>query len=201
VTTAVRYLEESKITDLVRQLEQQGYHIVGREQSFGDIPFDLVASKDGHTIAFEVKARTGDPVSAKEIARTRQQAFEQGFDDFRLVVVNPPHETIVEIPGLDNLLVAAIAEQHSSELDDLIGVVRVEGVDNLDIDAIEITTDGIYVVGSGTLRVGIEHDDGEVYNGLDVETDFPFTFDVILSHALRIERMRSFRVDTSSFDE
>jgi len=134
-------------------------------------------------------------------ARMRQQAFEQGFDDFRLVVVNPPHETIVEIPGLDNLLVAAIAEQHSSELDDLIGVVRVEGVDNLDIDAIEITTDGIYVVGSGTLRVGIEHDDGEVYNGLDVETDFPFTFDVILSHALRIERMRSFRVDTSSFDE
>lgn len=133
MTTAVRYLEESKITDLVRQLEQQGYHIVGREQSFGDIPFDLVASKDGHTIAFEVKARTGDPVSAKEIARMRQQAFEQGFDDFRLVVVNPPHETIVEIPGLDNLLVAAIAEQHSSELDDLIGVVRVEGVDNLDI--------------------------------------------------------------------
>jgi len=201
VTTATRYLEESKIDDLARQLERQGYNIVAREQRNGNISFDLVASKDGQTIAFEVKARTGDRVSATEIARLREQAFEQGFDDFRLVVVNPPHETVVEIPGLDDLLFAYIGERRGPELDDLPGAVRVESVDNLDIDAIEITTNGIHLAGGGTVRVNIDYDDGDAYDGLSLETDFPFTFDVILSHALQIEQVGSFRVDTSSFYE
>jgi hypothetical protein len=200
MTTAARYLEESKINDLALQLEQQGYNIVGRERYDG-MPFDLVASKDGRTIAFEVKARIGDPMSAKEIARMREQAVEQGFDDFRLVVVNPPHETAVEIPGLDELLYAYIAEHHTAELDDLPGAVRVDNIDNLDIDAIEITVDGIHLTGTGTITVEIEHDGGEARDGLSWETDFPFIFDVVLSHTLRIEQAPNFRIDTSSLYE
>lgn len=201
-TAAARYLEESEVDDLSHQLEQQGY-IVGRSQRFGDLVFDLVATKGDRKIAFEVKARNGDPVSVGDIGRKRERAFEEGFDDFRLVVVNPPHETAVDIPGLDDLLSAYLAEHRTGELDDLPGVVRVAGVDNLDIDVVEITTDGIHLVGAGTVTVDIEYDGGEERDGLNLEVDFPLAFDITLSHALRIEDIHSnsIRVDTSGFYE
>ena len=100
---AARYLEDAKIEDLSRQLRRQGYDVEIPSPG-SDTSFDLVATKSDRTIVFEVKASPTDPANVEDIARRRATAFAQGFDEFRLVVVNPPHETRVDIPGLEDQL-------------------------------------------------------------------------------------------------
>jgi len=173
-TAAARYLEESKIDELVRQLTQQGYEV---ERPSRDEDFDLVAVKD-------------------------RTALASGFDEFRLVVVNPPHETRIDVPGLDDQLLLFLGENGSTELDALPGVTRVEDVSYVDIDAVELTTDGTRLVGRGVVSIELEQGGGADRDGVTWETDFPFTFDVALSHDLRILGERSsIHVDTSGFYE
>ncbi len=198
-TAAARYLEESKIDELVRQLTQQGYEV---ERPSRDEDFDLVAVKDRRRIAFEVKASPGDAANVEDIVRHRGTALASGFDEFRLVVVNPPHETRIDVPGLDDQLLLFLGENGSTELDALPGVTRVEDVSYVDIDAVELTTDGTRLVGRGVVSIELEQGGGADRDGVTWETDFPFTFDVALSHDLRILGERSsIHVDTSSFYE
>jgi len=198
---SARYLEEAKIEDLTRQLRRQGYDVEIPPQGNNTV-FDLVATKSGRKIVFEVKASPADPTNIEDIARRRAAAFAQGFDEFRLVVVNPPHETRVNIPGLEDHLCAFLGERGAGELDDLPGLTRVEAVNQVDIDTVEITTAGIHLVGSGIVAIEIEHDGGEDRDGPTWRTDFPFTFDVVLGPDLRIDKEHSsVRVDTSSFYE
>lgn len=198
---AVRYLEEAKIEDLSRQLRRQGYEVEISSQG-SNSGFDLVATKSDRKIAFEVKASPTDPANVEDIVRRRAAAFAQGYDEFRLVVVNPPHETRVDIPGLEDQLCAFLGEHGASELDDLPGLTRVEAVSQVAIDTIEITTAGVHLIGSGIVAIEIEHDGGAGRDGLTWRTDFPFTFDVALDPNLRIDKEHgSARVDTSSFYE
>jgi len=198
-TAAARYLEESKIDELVRQLKQQGYEV---ERPPHNKKFDLVAVKGERRIAFEVKARPADHATVKGIARRRTAAFASGFDEFRLVVVNPPHETRIDVPGLNNQLLRFLGEHRIAELDGLPGATRAEGVTYVDIDKVELTPDGARLVGSGIVSVEIQQDSGEEERRQTWEMDFPFTFDVMLGHDLRIEDERSsMRVDTSDFYE
>ena len=153
-SAAAHYLEEAKIDELARQFSEQGYD-VETEVRRGDVSFDLLATKNGRVIAIEVKVSPADPTSIADIARRRARAFEQGIDEFRLVVVNPPHETRVDVAGLTDQLLEFLGEDRTTELDDLPGATRVEDVNETAIDAVEITTDGIHLAGSGTVTVEI----------------------------------------------
>ena len=59
------------------------------------LPFDLVAVKGHRRIAYEVKVRQTLGVAAEQIASLRARARREGFDEFRLVVVNEPREIVV----------------------------------------------------------------------------------------------------------
>ncbi len=100
-------------------------------------------------------------------------------------------------------LCAFLGERGAGELDDLPGLMRVEDVNQVDIDTVEITTAGIHLVGSGIVAIEIEHDGGEDHDSPTWRTDFPFTFDVVLGPDLQLdeEHSSSVRVDTSSFYE
>src|SRR5437764_14497637 len=114
---ATRYLEESKIDELTDQLQQEGYE-VERSPRYDGIEFDLVARKDNRAVVFAVKAVSADAESVlAEINKAREEAFAHGFDEFRVVVVNPPHETKVDIPGFSEQLLAFIGEHRSAALD------------------------------------------------------------------------------------
>lgn len=198
MTAAVRYLEAAKLAELTRELEAAGYEV--REQlRDGDVVYDLVAAKDGRRVVYEVKARSELGTAAGTIRRLREQAHEHGYDEFRLVVVNPPRERSVEISGLEDALYKYIVNHMPEELDALSSHTYLSGVSQADVDAISVMPSGTHVVGTGLVDVVLEYGGGESRDGLSWQTDFPFRFDVLLSPQLEIEEVDELKVDTSSF--
>ena len=114
------YLEIAKTEELAAQLRAAGYDVtLNAPASESAIRYDLLATRNGERIAFEVKARTQFGGSADQINYLRKLARHDGINEFRLVLVNPPHKTDVNIDGLDIKLLTYLADDMPSELSEL----------------------------------------------------------------------------------
>ncbi len=198
MSAATDYLEAAKIDDVVRQMQDEGFEVTRATHIDGKI-YDLVGEKLGRRIAVEVRARSRLSATGEPVAERREKAFEHGFNEFRLFVVNPPHETAVKIEGLEQQLREYMGEHHPTELVDDLGLsVRVDDVSQVDLDAITITAQGIHLIGDGVVDVEVDDGDGEDDSGPWL-TDFPFTFDLLLDHGLRIVEVNRITVNTSHY--
>ena len=92
-------------------------------------------------------------------------------------------------------------ENMPPELDELSSNTHVSDVSSIEVDTIEVDSTGVLVKGSGVVEVELEYDGGDNRDGLTLETDFPFDFDVVLDSELRLQDVHDIRVDTSSFYE
>lgn len=203
MTASIDYLEAAKIEELTSQLRDDGYrvtvHPTGEDQGY-----DLVAEKDSRKVAVEVKfnARLGE--SAEIIKALRRRSIERGYDEFRLVVVSPPHETDVHIEGLDKKLLEHLSEDPPDALKNVPQSPCIESVRELEIDSISVTAEGTRVTGNGVVRVWERPTDG-VYvtniprSTLQWVTGLPFSFDAKLDNELRITDVYKIDVDTSSW--
>ena len=118
--SSTQYLEAAKVEELASQYKTRGYQVsMEQPSSGGNARYDLIVEKDGHRIAVEVKARSTLKSSAHEIRELREKAIQEGFDEFRLVIVNPPRERSIEVEGIEEILEEHIIEEHFSELADL----------------------------------------------------------------------------------
>ena len=197
---ATKYLEAAKVDQVATELELQGYQVTKEPPSVDD-RYDLLATKDGKTIAIEVKARSELRASMDEIRRLREQAKQQGYAEFRLIVANAPREKSISVSGLENTLGELIREDVPSELYDVASAPFIEGVSAIEIDSVQITTHGIEVEGTGLVDVDLESGGGEVRDGMTWSTDFPFSFSILLNSDLEIAQVHNLKVDTSSFYE
>lgn len=200
MSLAAEYLEAAKLDQLVEEFRQAGYDVRLNEGE-GETRYDLVAEQGTRRIAVEVVARSkaqADAV-AERVSALREQAYKQGFNEFRLVLVSPPHETAVEIGGLEALLSNALINDIPSELDILSSHTRVLYISDVNITSTTINREGIQVAGTGIVLVELEYGGGEERDGLNEEIDFPFSFDLILTLELELEQLVSLRVDTTSF--
>lgn len=199
--TPLQYLEGAKIEALSSDLISQGYE-VHSEKDQADPGFDLIAKKAGKTIAFQVKARSTLQESAAQLRQLREQARLRGFDEFRLVVVNPPIEKTVAFEGLETILYEYVANIFFPEIDRLAPHTRITSVHALSINLLTVTKDDIHVAGMGIAEVQMEWSGDERHNGIDIETDFPLHFNIVLNHNLEIKPdSADITIDTSSFSE
>jgi Holliday junction resolvase len=194
---AVQYLEAAKVEEIASQYQREGYEVL--VAPVHDYGYDLIATRGNRRLAIQVKARSELRKGADEIRRLREQASRQGFDEFRLVVVNPPREVSVEIAGLDRELFDYLANNLPANLEQLSSGTRIENVVDVDIDSVEVTTEGIKVVGSGTVEVELAYGSDTGQEGYSWSTNFPLSFDIELNHNLYIQRVNDMDVDTSSF--
>ena len=223
MTTSVEYLEAAKIEEVASQLRGEGYQVTvsptGRDEGY-----DIIASRGDKKLVIEVKVNSQLRDSAALIKNLRRRALDHGYDEFRLVVVSPPREVRVSIEKLKEELfkymeqnlsstLAVHSVQTSGELGPSdINEIRLIGIGEIDIDSIDITTDGIQVVGNGVARIEIgywEIEEGSFWSaGFPPQDDksltkwrtgVPFSFDVILNHDLTISKAQHIEVDTSSF--
>ncbi len=134
------------------------------------------------------------------VANLRERAHQQGFDEFRLVVIDLPHQKTVEIEGIERLLLEYLIEDVPQELLDLSSYVRIEDVAYVETNSVGIRVNGIHVVGSAVVEVDLQYGGEEDRDGLNYPIDFPLRFDILLSHDLAIKRVYGFTIDTSSFD-
>jgi hypothetical protein len=196
----IEYLEAAKAEEVARQLEADGYTVLKDAKSNGMV-YDLVATKNGQKIAVEVKARSALRGAASQIRALREQAFRQGFDEFRLVVTNPPHETRVEIDGLDDQLLRHLAADPPDPPGFESLVTRVARVSAIEIDAINASAGAMRVVGTGVVEVALDPTHGPRDDQGSWKTDFPFSFDVTLDRDLALKAVNKLDIDMSSFND
>jgi hypothetical protein len=135
----------------------------------------------------------------KRINDLRRRAFDEGFSDFRLVVVSPPRQTAVSIPGLERQLGEYLRDHQPRELQSLASSVRIESVSNLEITSISLNEAGVDVAGTGVLEVTLEY--GESRDGLQNADDFPLHFRVLLSQDRHLVEVNELIVDVSSYSD
>lgn len=196
-----QYLEAAKVEEISEQLKSEGYQVLSnRIEPDTKFHYDIVAVKGDKRIAVEVKARSHLRESAGIIRELRENATRQGYDEFRLVIVNPPRERIIEIENFDNILYNYIVNASFADIEELAGRVSVEDVSDIEIDSIEVSADNIDVHGTGIVSVSLEYGGGDSNDGLSIDHDFPFTFTTTLSHDMTIDDSK-IDIDTSSFFE
>jgi Holliday junction resolvase len=199
MTAAVQYLEAAKLDELAQQLERDGYN-VARSFRDGNVVYDLVATRGDRKVAIEVTARSALRQAVESIRQLREQARRNGFDEFRLVVVSPPRERAVEIAGLEDVLLQHMRDNFPAKLAELSSHTSLDAVSQIDVSSIEVSADGIHVIGTGIVEVTLGYG-GEPRDGVSWEADLPFDFDVLLDHQLQIAEVHALEIDTSSFDE
>ena len=197
--TSAQYLQAAKIEEVASRLEAEGYRVVVGPSGQDD-GYDLVAERGAEKLAIEVKDRASLKHFADEISRLRRRARDQGYD-FRLIVVNPPAEVKAEVAGIREELRNRLIDELPHELDALSTDTRVKDVSEVEIDSIQVTTEGVRVEGNAVVEIELEYDGGGERDGLSWDTDFPFSFDVLLGRDLHIEQAYDIQVDTSSFAE
>ncbi len=196
---AMRFLEQEKVSDLERQLREQGYEVLTDYRSESGNIYDLVATKGDRRIVYEVKALSSLAGQSETIRELRNRAFHEGYTDFRLVAVSPPRRVNVSVPGLDVELVRYMGEHVPEDLQSLASNVRVEAVSNLEIGSITVGREDIDVSGEGVVEVVREY--GNARDSVDTPDDYPFRFHVLLDRDLKIEDVYELDVDVSEFSE
>src|SRR5262249_42683308 len=94
-------LEYLKIKEEAAQLRTEGYEVTDSPTG-ADAGFDLIATKNGKRLAVKVRVDSHVPDSSESAWALNERALEQGIDEFRLILVSPPHERMVKIAGLEN---------------------------------------------------------------------------------------------------
>lgn len=188
-------LEYLKLREVASQLRAEGYEVI----ETSDEGFDLVATKENKKLAVEVKASSQLLDSAESIRKLRKLALKHGYDEFRLIIVNPPREVTVSIEGLEEKLGTFLGENLPDELDELSSHTIIEAVNDINIESIRVTTEGVQVIGNGVVDVELNY--GNNSEGVSSNWSFPFGFDVTLDHELEVSSNAKIHPDTSSWYE
>lgn len=196
---AIQYLEKAYIEETASRLRTEGY-AVERPGVGPDIGLDLVASKGDRKIAVQVKARPSLRESAQQIGRARDAARTRGFDEYRLVLVNPPHDREVSVEGLESELRRWI-EENPGELSSIAPRVAVLDFVGTDLGRVGVFKDHIRVAGVGAVLIECQSAGGDGRDGMGWTTDFPVAFDIELTHELTIEAVDRLEIDLSSLDD
>ena len=197
------YVKAVRIEEQALEYQKRGYKVVlapidvsypfeTRPQSY-----DIVAIKDDHKLAYRVIAFPKLGREVRKIAALRQQAYSEGFDEFRLVVVREPRQFPITVQGIEEELTTYLRENMLSELVALSDEVRVKLVKKVTISSISLKPEGYRVAGDGLLIMDIYYnEEGERFWEDD---DFPLDFFVTVDHQLKLKQVHEIAVDTSHF--
>jgi hypothetical protein len=193
MSAALRYLEEAYRDRIAQEYRDKGYE-VAQDVSVDGVQLDLVVTKNGRTVIYAVKAQASLREAAEEVRRQRTYAYEHGYE-FGLAVANPPRATTVKIEGLEATLRDQMVKTQPVQLAAISTTMEIEKVSQIHAEAITITHDSIQIRGEGVVVVTF------IYDGEDWWDDYPFTFDILLDHALRLVAVHDLRVKTAHFHD
>ena len=196
-----QYVKATYIEKTAAEYEEQGYKVqispIDLSYPYETRPqsVDIVGTKEGHKLAVQVVAWPKLAQHAKKIALLRQQAYAEGFDEFRLVVVREPRQIAVNVEGIEQELLTYLQKNGLNELTALPQKVRIINVERVKIDSISIRSSSIRVAGDGLLIVDMHVDlDGEQFWEDDY---FSLKFDVELDHQLHLKCVHQIVANTS----
>ena len=195
----MHYLRLARIQREIRKLEAQGYKITVPKGG-PDLGYDFLAENQKERLVFQVKAPGGLPTKKEQYAEQRQKIVEQGFDDVRIIVVQPPRDISIEVYNLEHILFEHMVNSAEPvDLSELPGWASLRDINGIEIHYVSIDKEGIHVTGDASADVEIEVAGGEERDGATWTDSFPLEFDIVLNHDMTIESVHSLEIDTSSF--
>ena len=199
--TADCYLEAATTEEYADKLRADGYDVKLNVPALeSKMRYDLLATRNGETIAFEVKARSQYAGAVEQIRNLRQTARSSGINEFRLVLVNPPRQTVVSIEGFQAKLPDYLRQEVPQEIRVLAPSFTLENVYEIKIDNIKVDKEGISLTGAAVVRVG-RHYHSDAPEGQTEYEGYPLSFDLTLDHEINIKTVKALCVDTSAFYE
>jgi Predicted pPIWI-associating nuclease len=193
---AARHWEEAAIDQVAKDLEAAGYQ-VSRNDRLGAYRADLVARKNSEIIVYEFKVGSWNTGRAREAAALRKHVVHALGAQFKLVVVTPPRDKIIEVEDIEQLLLDTILENLPSELDQLSSHTRIEAVSDVNISSVAIGRSGTSVEGEGMVSVTLEWGSGD--DRVEMVESFPFDFHIILGPQESVKDLISLAVDVSGW--
>ena len=194
------------IEQLADEYKAKGY-IVEKEKQLGKYRADLVVSKDGEKIVFEVKTGRMSPERKEQIAKFTDYVNSLGDYKFKIIIARSPKEKNIQIVEFEELFFDYLINDFPSELDELSTHTILETISDIVIhDLIVHNGNEINVIGEGIVEVRLQYgSDGDARrgDGFYQYESFPFDFDLYLSYdsqkKLIINESASIEINTDSF--
>lgn len=196
----MRHYTDAAIEQVASDYEARGYE-VEREASLQDHVADLVVRKGEETILFEFKSGGWSDSKIDAVQRLRNYAVHELGADFRLVMVNLPAETRIEVENLGHVLFELVIEE-ASLYDELATHTEIDYVSDIEFDLIIVRRDSVELKGSATVSLTLQfgsYGDVRRGDGLRVADSFPLGFHILLDRDLRVIEVANLDLDTSSY--
>jgi hypothetical protein len=111
-----------------------------------------------------------------------------------MVFLNPPQYKSIEYDGLSQIIFNDLYNQAiPDELDVLSTHTRLEEINEIEIDSLEIKDESIYIQGNGVIEVSLQFgSDSESEDDDDLFEEYPFDF--------KLQLNKNFEVEDSEYD-
>lgn len=204
-----RYLKKYYYCAVIDQLKEEykkkGYKVTVEEKlPNSNYSADLVARKGDAIIVLEVKTGVVNN-AAKQQIREISDIVKRSYPNakFRLVAVNYPDESAINIEYIDELITEYfISNGIPSELDELSSHTTIDEVNNVLINSIEIVPGLINITCEGNIIAILDYDNHE--SDTTFEMVFPFKMKATLrmeDDGYKVDDIEALRIDTSEFYE
>lgn len=204
-----RYLKKYYYCAVIDQLKEEykkkGYKVTVEEKlPNSNYSADLVARKGDAIIVLEVKTGMVNN-AAKQQIREISDIVKRSYPNakFRLVAVNYPDESAINIEYIDELITDYfISNGIPSELDELSSHTTIDEVNNVLINSIEIVPGLINITCEGNIIAILDYDNHE--SDTTFEMAFPFKMKATLrmeDDGYKVDDIEALRIDTSEFYE
>jgi len=190
------YFEKIVLDQISEEYRQKGYKVY-TEKQIGAFRADLFAEKDNEALIIEIKTGKMNP-ERKDYLKNFANYVRKLNYKFLVVFANPPKEKRFEIENLPNLLTDYFVENSlPAEITNISNYKKVDGVTDIDIDAISIQKGFISLVGTGVLRVEIGFQDYSIKDGIS----FDFELDLVSDQHknFKIDSLKKLQIDISSY--
>lgn len=196
-----KYYHAAAAEQLRDEYSNQGYE-VSLEESVGPYRLDMVARKGEEIIFFEIK--TGDVRAEtkrriKDLSEYIKKEYPKG--KFLLLAVRYPEDDTIEIDGIDEIIFDYVVSNGTpSDLDELSTYTAIDDIQNVTINRIEISHEGIWVDCEGQVCVDLSYGSGKDEESYGMT--FPFFLKGTLQYKgdeLKLEDVEEFGADTSEF--
>jgi hypothetical protein len=98
-----QFWKQAAVEEIATTYRDNGY-IVEKSVKIADMETDLIARKDQEVIFFDFKSIPWDKTQAQHVDQLRHYVLQHHLGQFKLVLVNRPIDRLIEIEGLEQIL-------------------------------------------------------------------------------------------------
>lgn len=142
-------IEYTAIQKITKELERDGFSIK-KEYSL----FDVYAEKGNEKRVYELKIGK-NRIQKRQFITLQEEAKRLGAKLY-IVYLETPRSKEIEFEGLDQIIYEDFINDFPSEIDALSTHTTIEGIEDIEIDSVNITDSIVKLTGSGTINVHLQ---------------------------------------------